>query len=301
MRNILTAPSSSSPWKVYEFDPGLMALSRSSLLSSPSPSAHPGALSKQGVESLLSSSHVLLSIPPLGLPNYDPVLQEQLKLMKEYTGLWVGYLSSTSVYGDWGGDWVDEMVVPNPKTAKGIQRRAAEEAWEAQDHLPLHIFRLGGIYGNGRSALDVARRKREEGVEGSQGGSSLNREAKRFTSRIHVVDICLAVEASMMQPGTGEKGRSLYYYNLVDDDPAPRSEVVRFAQDLIKLPGEDDVRVASSEGVVARSAKLPLEERETEEKRVSNARMKDLLLSSGLRMLYPSYKEGLQAILSENQ
>ena len=123
VRNISRLPSQPPyNWQVYEFDPGMVAISRSSGLSSSSASGTTdGPLSQEGLETLSTSSHVLLSIPPLGLPRYDPVLQEQLKLLDDFKGGWLGYLSSTSVYGDWGGEMVDEEVIPRPGTAKGIQ------------------------------------------------------------------------------------------------------------------------------------------------------------------------------------
>lgn len=277
---------------------GLLPPSSSSSSSSLSGGRNEGPLSEDGIKALLSSSHVLLSIPPLGLPNYDPALQEQLRLMKDYRGRWVGYLSSTSVYGDWGGEWVDEQLTPKPQTAKGIQRRAAEEQWEQQDHLPLHIFRLGGIYGKGRSALDVARRQVGEELLTTRGSSS-RRESKRFTSRIHVADICQALEVSMMRTDEElEGGRCQEVYNLVDDDPAPRNEVVNFALELIGKPFQVNPDSLGGQSLSERSSGAALHEREVEEKRVSNSKMKDLLRSSGLDLLYPSYKEGLRAINS---
>ena len=195
-----------------------------------------------------------------------------------------------------------------------FQRRAAEESWEEKRNLPLHIFRLGGIYGRGRSAIDVARRS-------SSGSVSSSREAKSFTSRVHVDDICQVLEASMMQPRAGEGGegpRSPLVYNVVDDDPAPRSEVVGYARDLISGNGglgstqvpdvstlnETVSRSLSSNATRSEGSIQDGKEREdgkervVEEKRVSNLRMKDLLKSQGLNLIYPTYREGLHAIVS---
>ncbi|KAJ9510449.1 hypothetical protein QJQ45_015894 [Haematococcus lacustris] len=135
-------------WQVLPFDP----------------CTKPGFISDELLEALCGSSHVLSSIPPLALPLYDPALRTQLAALKA-AGLlmgpqsplqWLGYLSSTGVYGDHGGDWVAEHSPCLSRSSRGQIRLQHEMAWAAaavKQRLPLHIFRLGGIYGPGRSVL----------------------------------------------------------------------------------------------------------------------------------------------------
>ncbi|GAX73458.1 hypothetical protein CEUSTIGMA_g910.t1 [Chlamydomonas eustigma] len=165
---------------------------------------------------LSQSSHVLISIPPLGLSLYDPVLSQQIKtlsLLKEEGQLrWVGYLSSTGVYGNWGGGWVDERMSV------------------------LDLKRIG-IYGPGRSALEAAKKSKES----LSSENKTRRSKQQFTSRCHVLDICKTVQLSMEQPRPGA------IYNVADDDPTPRREVVNFAQML--LLGTSDGKGDEPEGV----------------------------------------------------
>ncbi|CAN7021564.1 hypothetical protein IGI04_022616 [Brassica rapa subsp. trilocularis] len=225
-------------------------------------------------------THLLVSIPPLADIG-DPMLRD-VELVREKLSSgnlqWLCYLSSTSVYGDYGGAWVTEDHPPNPKTQSAKLRLAAEEGWLSLGSdlgVSTHVLRLGGIYGPGRSAIDTLL-KRENLSE-----SQLRRASRRFTSRVHVEDICQALQAAIEKPSSRE------IYNIVDDDPAPREEVFEYALEMIEKRWKRKIETKP----------FLYESREQSslrgEKRVSNEHMKDKL---GVKLLYPSYKLGLQSI-----
>ena len=137
---------------------------------------------------------------------------------------WVGYISSTSVYGDHGSDWVDEESELLAAHGKGLSRILSEGAWISlcfEYDVPVHVFRCGGIYGPRRSALDAVLR------EGPPSSGQERRAKQKFTARCHVADICRVLEASGARPRAGA------VYNVVDDDTAGRGEVIEFAERLL--------------------------------------------------------------------
>ncbi len=222
---------------------------------------------------LAATSHVLISVPPdeLGCP----VLDEHGSDIAAIEGLaWVGYLSTTNVYGDRGGGWVDEDSPVAPSGERGQRRAQAEADWldlHQSLGVPAHIFRLAGIYGPGRSALDALR------------GGTARRIAKpgQVFSRIHVDDLVAVLRASMACPRPGA------IYNVCDDEAAPPDEVVAYAASLIGVPPpplEDFARAVLSP--LARSFY-------DDNKRVSNRLIKDEL---GVRLRYPTYRDGLAAL-----
>ncbi|EEF52625.1 NAD dependent epimerase/dehydratase, putative [Ricinus communis] len=227
-------------------------------------------------------THLLVSIPSVvGIG--DPVLQHRELLRSSLMDgnlQWLGYLSSTSVYGDCGGAWVDENYPPNPTSEVAKSRLAAEEGWLNLGitlELSTQVFRLGGIYGPGRSAVDTI--TKQEPISKSQ----KMRISKQYTSRVHVEDICQALKASIYKPSFGR------IYNIVDDDPAPREEVFAYAEDLVgrKWPGWVKESTSSEKA---------LSYNKRGEKRVSNGRLKREL---GVRLLYPSYRSGLLSIIDQ--
>lgn len=195
---------------------------------------------------------------------------------------WLGYLSSTSVYGNCGGAWVDEEYQPSPTTELAKARLAAEEEWlqlACDVRVTAQIFRLGGIYGPGRSAVDTILRQ-----EPLSKGQKM-RFSRHYTSRIHVADICQALKASIQRPSPGK------IYNVVDDDPAPREQVFKFAKNLVekKWPGH-----LNSNNSAEDADSLILQGISRGEKRVSNKRIKTEL---DVTLLYPTYESGLQSII----
>jgi nucleoside-diphosphate-sugar epimerase len=222
-------------------------------------------------------THVVSSVPPDELG--DPVLDHHLAELRHAESLaWIGYLSTTGVYGDRGGDWVDESSPRTPTQDRSRKRAMAEDSWLTlweRDGLPVHVFRLAGIYGPGRSAIDSLR----------------NGTAKRVVkpgqmfSRIHVDDIAAVLIASMARPNPGAA------YNVCDDNPAPPEDVIADAAKLLGIEPPPAVPYEKANlSEMARSFYA-------DNKRVRNDRIKNEL---GVRLRYPDYRAGLQAILAES-
>ena len=213
---------------------------------------------------------ILVSIPPAD--GGDPALRRYGAALARSPARWVGYLSATAVYGDRQGGWVDEDGALEPVNARSRWRVAAERAWLATG-LPVMLFRLAGIYGPGRSALDRLREGRAHRIV---------KEGQVF-SRIHVDDIAAVLGAAMAR---GRPGRA---YNVADDAPTPPEEVVVFAAALLGLRPPPAIPFAEAGlSPMARSFYA-------ESKRVANRRIRDEL---GVALAYPSYREGLRAILA---
>ncbi len=222
-------------------------------------------------------THVVATAAPDS--GQDPVLARHGAALAALPSLrWAGYLSSTGVYGDRDGGWVDETTPPAPGSARTRARLAAERAWAARlPHLPVDIFRVAGIYGPGRSALDEIR------------GGTARRviKAGHMFGRIHRDDIAAAVLAAMRQ--TRPPGPRVL--NLADDLPAPRAEVLAEAARLLGQPPPPDIPFAEAlAGMSPMAAGFWAENR-----RVASAATQSAL---GLRWRYPTYREGLAAILA---
>jgi nucleoside-diphosphate-sugar epimerase len=223
---------------------------------------------------LRHATHLLISVPPDAAG--DPVLAAHSADIAALTQLeWVGYLSTTGVYGDRGGAWVDESAALTPSGERGRRRVAAETEWlDLHRHyrLPVHVFRLAGIYGPGRSALETVREGRARRVD----------KPGQVFSRVHVADIVATLRASMARPDPGAA------YNVCDDDPAPPEAVIAYACALLGVAPPPLVPFAAAElTAMARSFY-------DDNKRVSNRRIKAEL---GVRLRYPSYQDGLKALL----
>ncbi|NNE82879.1 MAG: SDR family oxidoreductase [Alphaproteobacteria bacterium] len=219
-------------------------------------------------------SHILSSVPPDDAG--DAVIDQHGGDMAALSGslAWVGYLSTTGVYGDRGGQAVDETADLHPTTIRGERRVAAERAWCGlwRDHgVPVHLFRLAGIYGPGRNALAT--------VKGGQARRIV--KPGQIFSRIHLDDISTILEASMARPNPGAA------YNLCDDEAAPPQDVIAFACELLGLDPPPEIPFEDADlSDMARSFYA-------ENKRVSNARIKREL---GVTLAYPDYQAGLRAL-----
>lgn len=222
-------------------------------------------------------THIVSSIPPDGIG--DPVLDLHMRALQNLELLrWIGYLSTTGVYGDRGGDWVDENSARKPTLDRSRRRALAEDGWMTlweRDGLPVHVFRLAGIYGPGRSAIDSVR----------SGMAKRIVKPGQVFSRIHVDDIATVLLASMAHPNPGAA------YNVCDDNPAPPDEVIAYAAELLGVEPPPEVPFEKAEiSEMARSFYA-------DNKRVRNNRIKEEL---GVRLKYPDYRAGLHAILAES-
>ena len=225
---------------------------------------------------LAGANALLSSVPPDG--DGDPVIDRHGAELAAAGSLdWLGYLSTTGVYGNRDGDWVDEASALRPTTERGRRRVAAEAAWlglHAKSGLPVHVFRLAAIYGPGRSQLDQVRAGQARRIE----------KSGQVFSRIHVDDIAQVLAASIAKPNPGAA------YNVCDDQAAPPQDVVAHACALLGVAPPPLVAFADAElSEMGRSFYA-------ENKRVQNHRIKREL---GVRLAYPSYREGLAALLEK--
>lgn len=219
-------------------------------------------------------SHILLSIPPNdeGDPVFNLHAHEIANLKKLK---WVGYLSTTAVYGDRGGAEVTEQSEVIPSSQRGSRRALAEQQWLSLYHkygIPVHIFRLAGIYGPGRSALDsiragVARRIEKPG---------------HMFNRIHVEDIVQVLLASFNNPNPGS------IYNLADDVPAPSHAVIGTACELLGLTPPPVIPYDEADLAPITQSFYK------DNKFVRNDKIKQEL---GVQLRYPNYKLGLEGCL----
>lgn len=226
------------------------------------------------IPALNSATHILISAAPdeTGDPVLAELRDEIAKRADQFA--WVGYLSTTGVYGDHQGDWVDENTPLTPATKRGIARVKAEADWASIEGLPLHIFRLAGIYGPGRGPFSKVR---------NGTARRIIKEGQVF-SRTHVVDIARVLAASINKPNPGAA------YNVCDNDPAPPEDVIAYAAELLGLPIPEAVDFETAEMTpMARSFYA-------ESKKVRNDRIKDEL---GVELLYPDYRSGLKALLAQ--
>ncbi len=223
---------------------------------------------------IATATHILSTAAPD--ETGDPVLARYHAALKAAPAKWLGYLSTTGVYGDAQGNWVDEDTKPNPGSARTKRRVAAEHGWAALEK-PLAIFRLAGIYGPGRSMLDDLRV--------GQGRHVL--KPGHLFGRIHREDIAQAALAALTQNAIG-------IFNLSDDEPATPSDVVREAARLLAIAPPPPVpyeQIAKTMSPMALSFWA-------ENRKVAAGKTKSRL---GLAWRYPTYREGLAAILAEER
>jgi nucleoside-diphosphate-sugar epimerase len=213
----------------------------------------------------------------------DPVLAAHADAIRSARDLrWIGYVSTTGVYGDHGGGWVDETTPPTPMQDRSRRRVAAEAQWAAfASRLPVDVFRCGGIYGPGRSVLDELR----------DGTARRTMKPGHAFSRIHRDDIALAVLAAMRRDGRAPGCRVLH---LVDDEPAESAVVVEAAARLLGMEPPPPVPI---EEALPRMSPMG-RSFWGENRRVANAATKAAL---GIAWRYPTWREGLTAILREER
>ena len=216
-------------------------------------------------------THVVTSIAPD--EQGDPVLGCHLKDLSAGDAItWAGYLGTTGVYGDHQGGWVDETNPPAPSLPRTQRRVAAEGHWLASG-LPVHIFRLAGIYGPGprRNALETVRSGRARRII----------KPGQMFGRIHVDDIVQVLRASMAKPNPGA------IYNVADDEPAPPQDVIAFAAKLLGV--EPPPEVPFDEADISEAARSFY----ADNRRVANGRIRNEL---GVELKHANYRDGLRAI-----
>lgn len=223
-------------------------------------------------DALGASTHILVSAGPDA--QGDPVLRDFGPDIKARARQfeWVGYLSTTGVYGDHQGQWVDENAPLTPATKRGIARVEAEAKWQNIPELKLHIFRLAGIYGPGRGPFSKVK----------NGTARRIIKKNQVFSRIHVDDIAQVLQASINLPRSGA------VYNVCDDYPAPPQDVIAHAAELLGMPLPPAVKFEEAEMTpMARSFYA-------ESKKVNNELIKTEL---GVSLRYRDYRQGLAALL----
>jgi nucleoside-diphosphate-sugar epimerase len=226
-------------------------------------------------EALAGATHVLVSIAP-GEAGDLSLIHHGDDLARASDVRWIGYLSTIGVYGDAGGAWVDEESPVRPGSERAKRRLDAETDWRdfgARTGKSVQIFRLGGIYGTGRSVFDDLR------------GGNARRIVKpgQVFNRIHVEDV-----GNVLFSAAGGRGTQSLY-NVIDDMPAPPQDVVAFAAGLLGVVPPPEISFENAElSTMARSFY-------DENRRVRNARIKEDL---GVTLIYPSFREGLAAVLA---
>ncbi|MEK9629975.1 MAG: SDR family oxidoreductase [Nitrospinota bacterium] len=232
--------------------------------------------SKEIGQALSRATHLLITIPPqvegeVVLKHFGPKIAENNKFK------WIGYISSTGVYGDTQGEWVDESSPLQPQSELNKRRVEAEKAWIhfAEKHgLPVMIFRCVAIYGPNRNLL----------VSVKQGRARRIKKPGLVFSRIHVEDLAQTLDASIRNPKSGE------IYNVSDDEPSPPWETVEYACSLLNVEPPPLIPFESAElSELARGFYKTC-------KRVGNKKIKEEL---GVKLKYPNYKIGLDAIFEK--
>jgi hypothetical protein len=227
------------------------------------------ALDANGHHALRNATHILVSIPPTG-QGVDAAWKHHADSMQ---GKWVGYLSTTGVYGDWQGAWVNETSALKATEPRSVRRIQAEQNWL---ELGANIFRLAGIYGPKRNVFaDILAEK----------ATRLDKPGQYF-SRIHVADISRILQLAMQQNTHAET------FNLCDDEPAPSHEVIAYACSL--LGKNPPPLIAFEDAQLSDMAKSFY----ASNRRVNNDKIKDFL---GVKLLFPNYRVGLASILHSKQ
>lgn len=233
--------------------------------------------SDEARSAIAKATHVLLSAPPDG--QGDPILRHHERDLADAKSLrWIGYLSTLGVYGDSGGEWIDETAPTRSRSLRGQRRIAAEADWLDLGQrlgIPTHVFRLAGIYGPGRSAIERLR----------EGTAHRIVKPGQVFNRIHVDDIATTVCAAIAR-GTHD------IYNVADDEPSPPQDVVSFAAELLQVPPPPEVPFADAK-LTPMAVSFYADNR-----RVSNKRIRQDL---GVALQFPTYREGLRAILSQTE
>ena len=226
---------------------------------------------------LMDTDVLLVSAPSVG--DTDTALGRYRDAIAGSRIAWIGYLSTIGVYGDQDGAWIDETTPATPKSRRSQGRRTVEEAWlalGAETGKAVQVFRLAGIYGPGRNPV----------VKLREGKSRRIVKPGQVFNRIHVADIAATLSASIARPRAGA------IYNVTDDEPAPPQTVIEYAVALTGLPLPPEVDFETADlGPMARSFY-------GENKRVRNRLIREEL---GVELTYPTYREGIAALVGDSK
>jgi len=226
---------------------------------------------KNLVVKLQEANHILVSIPPEN--EEDLVVKNFSKFLKSSKIKWITYLSATSVYGDYKGEWVNENSKTNPISKKGVARLKAEISWaslEKNNKLPVQIFRLSGIYSNEKNIL----------VRLKSGDVKLINKKDHYFSRIHIDDIANILFKSLSKFKSGE------IYNLSDDKPSSSKEIILYGAKMLKIEKIEKIEVHAIKSEMLKNFY-------NESKKVSNKKVKNYF---NYNLMFPSYIEGLNYI-----
>ena len=223
------------------------------------------------IKHLEEADHILISIAPVN--GDDIVIKNFKERFNDKKFKWITYLSATSVYGDHGGEWVDEKSTTNPTSIKGIERLKAETSWiklAQKNNLPLQIFRLSGIYSNQYNVLKRLK----------TGEAKIINKKNHFFSRIHVEDIANALFNSL------DNFKKREIYNISDDKPASNKEVIMYGIKLLGVNKPQTIEMDEIENEMFKNFYK-------DSKKVSNKKMKNCF---NFELKYPTYIEGLDYI-----
>ena len=223
------------------------------------------------IKHLEEADHILISIAPVN--GDDIVIKNFKERFNDKKFKWITYLSATSVYGDYGGEWVDEKSKTNPTSINGIERLKAEQSWiklAQKNNLPLQIFRLSGIYSNQYNVLKRLK----------TGEAKIINKKNHFFSRIHVEDIANALFNSL------DNFKKREIYNISDDKPASNKEVIMYGIKLLGVNKPQTIEMNEIENEMFKNFYK-------DSKKVSNKKMKNCF---NFELKYPTYTEGLDYI-----
>ena len=227
------------------------------------------------IKHLEEADHILISIAPVN--GDDIVIKNFKEKFNDKKFKWITYLSATSVYGDHGGEWVDEKSKTNPTSINGIERLKAEQSWmklAQKNNLPLQIFRLSGIYSNQYNVLKRLK----------TGEAKIINKKNHFFSRIHIEDIANALFKSLDNFKKGE------IYNISDDKPASNKEVIMYGIKLLGVNKPQTIEIDEIENEMLKNFYK-------DSKKVDNKKMKEFF---NYKLKYSSYVEGLNYIFNNS-
>jgi len=223
------------------------------------------------IEKLKKSDHILISIPPVN--GVDIVIKNFSKIIKISNPKWITYLSATSVYGNYNGEWVNEESKTNPTSSNGIGRAESEKNWLSlfkNEKLPIQIFRLSGIYSNQNNIL----------LRLKSGNINIINKKDHFFSRVHVEDIANVLFKSLSNFKAGE------IYNISDDKPSSSKEITLYGVKILNLEKPETIEVKDIESEMLKNFYK-------DSKKVSNKKMKNFF---EYKLKFPTYVEGLNYI-----